>query len=141
MRFLLDTNVVSEWVKPRPDAGVVQWLTEVDEDEVFISAVTIAEIRHGIQRMARGVRRDRLDLWLSEELPVRFDARVLPIDAQVADEWGRVMARSQEIGRPAGVMDAFVAATTKRHDLTLATRNVTDFEALGIQVVNPWRNA
>ena len=141
MSFLLDTNVVSEWVKPRPDAGVVTWLAEVDEDRVFISVVTLAELRHGIERMAAGTRRSRLDTWLTDELTSRFEARVLSIDADIAKLWGRIMARGQAGGRPAGPMDAFIAATAEQHDLTLVTRNVSDFESLGIRLVNPWNNS
>jgi predicted nucleic acid-binding protein len=75
--FLLDTNVVSEWTRPRPNAGVIKWLTECDEDSVFLSVVTIAELRHGIERLSAGRRRNRLDAWLREELVLRFEGRVL----------------------------------------------------------------
>ncbi len=89
MNFLLDTNVVSEWTKPRPNVGVVTWLAEMDEDRVFISVVTLADLRHGIERLPAGARRDRLDAWLSEDLPFRFETRVLPIDARTANTWER----------------------------------------------------
>ncbi|HKU96768.1 MAG TPA: type II toxin-antitoxin system VapC family toxin [Vineibacter sp.] len=140
MSFLLDTNVVSEWTKPRPDHAVVAWLAELDEDRVFLSVVTVAELRHGIQRLPMGARRHRLDEWLTRQLPLRFEARILAIDVETADMWGRVMARGQASGRPIGPMDAFIAATAERHDLTLATRNVSDFDALGIRLTNPWNH-
>jgi len=140
VNFLLDTNVVSEWTKPRPNTGVVTWLAEVDEDRVFISVVTLAELRHGIERLRPGARRDRLDVWLTEQVTLRFEGRVLPIDTQTANAWGRVMARSQAGGRSVGPMDAFIAATARQRDLTLVTRNVSDFEALGIRLLNPWNN-
>ena len=138
MNFLLDTNVVSEWTKPRPDSGVVAWLAEADEDRVFISVMTLAELRYGVERMPTGARRNRLDTWVSEQLPARFEARVLPIDAETADTWGHVMARGRTGGRPVGTMDAFIAATAERHHLTLVTRDVSDFDVLGIRVINPW---
>lgn len=138
MNFLLDTNVVSEWTKPRPDTGIVTWLAEADEDRVFISVVTLAELRHGIERMPAGARRDRLDAWLTGQLPARFEARMLPVDAATADGWGRIMARGQAAGRPVGTMDAFIAATAEQHDLTLVTRNVSDFDVLGIRLISPW---
>ena len=100
MSFLLDTNVVSEWVKPRPEPRVVAWLAAVDEDRVFISVVTLAELRHGIDRLAPGSRRARLEHWLRGELPLRFEGRVLPIDAVVADTWGEIVARRERAGRP-----------------------------------------
>ena len=138
MNFLLDTNVVSEWTKPRPDSGVVAWLAEADEDRVFISVITLAELRYGIERMPVGARRNRLDTWVSKQLSARFEARVLLIDAETADTWGHIMARGRSGGRPVGTMDAFIAATAERHHLTLVTRNVSDFEALGVRLINPW---
>jgi toxin FitB len=136
--FLLDTDVVSEWTKPRPDAGVVRWLAEADEDRVFISVITLAELRYGIERMPAGSRRSRLDIWVTEQLPTRFEARVLPVDTETADTWGRVVARGKVRGRPVGTIDAFIAATAERHHLTLITRNVSDFDSLGIRLINPW---
>ncbi len=138
MRFLLDTNVVSEWVKPHPNMGVVSWLANIDEDRVFISVVTLAELRHGIERMAAGKRRDRLDEWLQAELPLRFEGRVLPIEGSIADIWGKIVARSEAAGRPLGVMDALIAATAKVHRLALVTRNVPHFDPLLRRVINPW---
>lgn len=140
MTFLLDTNVVSEWTKPRPDHGVVAWLAEADEDRVFISVITLAELRHGIEQLPPGARRNRLDAWLTQQMPLRFEARVLPVDAEVAHAWGRVMARGRAGARPVGAMDGFIAATADRHDLALVTRNTADFDALGIRLINPWSN-
>jgi predicted nucleic acid-binding protein len=136
--FLLDTNVVSEWVKPRPDPSVVAWLVAVDEDQVFISVVTLAELRYGIERMRPSIRRNRLAQWLRDDLPIRFDGRVLSIDPIVADAWGKVVARSKAAGHPIGATDAFIAATAEAHGLTLVTRNGSDFEASIKAVINPW---
>ena len=138
MNFLLDTNLVSEWTKPRPNPGVVSWLADADEDRVFISVVTIAELRHGVERLAIGRRRKRLNEWIEGELLFRFDGRILPIDAATADAWGRIVAHREGLGRPIGTMDGFIAATAQVHKLTLATRNQTDFEASVAAVVNPW---
>jgi toxin FitB len=138
VNFLLDTNLVSEWAKPRPNPGVVSWLADADEDRVFISVVTIAELRHGIERLAIGRRRKLLNEWIEGELLFRFDERILPIDAATADTWGRIVAHREGLGRPIGTMDAFIAATAQVHRLTLATRNQTDFEASVAAVVNPW---
>ena len=138
MSFLLDTNVVSEWTKPQPNAGVVQWLAEADEDEVFLSVVTFAELRHGIERLAVGARRRRLDEWLRSDLPLRFEERIVGVDGAIADEWGRLVARREARGRPIHAMDALIAATAQVHDLTLVTRNAHDFEASVKSVLNPW---
>jgi predicted nucleic acid-binding protein len=139
--FLLDTNVVSEWVKPRPEPRVVAWLADVDEDRVFISVVTIAELRHGIERLAVGRRRERLDEWLRHDLLERFDGRVLQIDAVVADACGDVVARRERSGRPITTMDAFMAATAEVHKMTLVTRNESDFRPSVKMVFDPWTEA
>jgi len=136
--FLLDTNVVSEWTKSRPNTGVITWLEEVDEDRVFVSVITFAELRHGLERMSAGKRKARLEEWLRDVLPLRFEGRVLPIDRAIADAWGRVVASREHKGRPMTVMDAFIAATAEVHDLTLVTRNTSDFESSVKSVVNPW---
>ena len=138
MNFLLDTNVVSEWAKPRPDPGVGAWLADVDEDRVFLSVVTLAEIRYAIERLPDGRRRKRLDDWLQNDLPARFSGRILTVDTGVAEMCGRVMARSEQRGRPIGGMDALLAATAQAHGLALVTRNAADFEACLNSVVNPW---
>ncbi len=138
MSFLLDTNVVSEWVKLRPDPGVIAWLADVDEDRVFISVITLAELRHGIERMQDGSRRSRLDTWLGHELPMRFEGRILSIDDPVADIWGRMVAHREALGRRIEPMDAFIAATAQVHRLSLVTRNTSDFSSSVKSVVNPW---
>lgn len=140
MSFLLDTNVVSEWVRPRPDPGVVAWLAAADEDRVFLSVVSLAELRHGIDRLADGRRRHSLDAWLREQLPLRFADRILPVDRAIADRWGVLVARRDAAGRPIGAMDAFIAATAAVHGLTLVTRNAADFRSVVMEIVNPWRD-
>lgn len=138
MTFLLDTNVVSEWVKPRPNTGMMRWLAEVDEDRVFLSVVTLAELRRGIERLSDGKRRRQLDGWLRDALPLRFESRILPVDGTIADEWGKIVARREASGRQIGAMDAFIAATAVVHNLTLVTRNVDDFHSSLEAVVDPW---
>jgi toxin FitB len=138
MNYLLDTNVVSEWVKPQPAPAVVQWLAAVDEDRVFLSVVTLAELRHGIDRLPPGQRRRRLDQWLTHDLRSRFDARIVFVDDVVADQWGTIVARRESLGRPIGAMDALIAATAETHGLTLVTRNIADFESAVSATLNPW---
>ncbi len=140
MSYLLDTNVVSEWVKPRPAAEVVDWLSDVDEDRVHISVITLAELRHGVERLPAGRRRQRLDDWLRHDLPDRFEGRVLTIDAEVAQQWGTIVARRDAAGRPIGVMDAWLAALAETHELTLVTRNTADFDGSVASLFNPWRD-
>ena len=137
MGFLLDTNAVSEWVKPRPNPGVIDWMEMADEERIFISVISLAELRYGVERMAAARRRSQLERWLQDELPLRFESRVLPVDNTVAEAWGRTVSRAEAAGRPIGAMDAFLAATAETHQLTLVTRNVSDFPLLKA-VLNPW---
>jgi toxin FitB len=136
--FLLDTNVVSEWARSIPSPGVAAWLSQADEDRLFISVVTLGELRNGVSSLATGRRRERLEEWLSRDLPARFERRVLPIDAVVADHWGRITAKAKAVGRPMHAIDAFLAATAQVHLLTLVTRNVSDFEVAGTPLFCPW---
>ena len=138
MRFLLDTNAISEWVKPQPNPGLIAWTEGIDEDRIFISVVTLAELRYGVDRLPAGAKRKRLDLWLRDELPLRFEARILPIDGAVADTCGRVIARCEAAGRPIEAMDAFIAAAAEAHNLTLVTHNVSNFKASLKSILDPW---
>ena len=138
MSFLLDTNVVSEWLKPRPNPGVVSWLDVADENQTFLSVVTITELRYGIERLTTGARKQRLDHWLHRDLLSRFEARVLPVDLAIADECGRLVARSEAVGHPIEARDAFIAATSEVYGLTLVTRNVSHFQPTVKALFNPW---
>jgi toxin FitB len=137
--FLLDTNAVSEWVKPRPNPGLMGWMESADEDRIFISVVTLAELRYGAERLPAGKRRQQLERWLQDELPLRFEGRIIPVDSQIADAWGRIVARSESAGRSMGVIDSFLSATAEVKRLTLVTRNISDFPLLKA-VLNPWTN-
>jgi len=138
MRLLLDTNVLSEFTKPRPHEGVLKWLHGLDEDRTFISIISIAEIRRGIALMDSGRKRDALDEWLAHDLPQRFESRILPVEGPVALAWGDLMALAKRSGRGLASMDGLIAATAVAHQLTLATRNTKDFEGFGIDIIDPW---
>lgn len=138
MNFLLDTNLVSEWVKPRPNPGVTAWLADVDEDRTYLSVVTITELRDGIERLAEGMRRKQLAEWLEEDLSLRFEGRVISIDARIADLCGAFLARGEAFGRRLEGMDGFIAATAELHGLTLVTRNTAHFKPIVSKVLNPW---
>jgi predicted nucleic acid-binding protein len=136
--FLLDTNVISEWVKPLPDRGITEWLAAVDEDRIYISVITISELRFGIERLPPGARRKRIEDWFTSDLPMRFDSRIIPINVAIADSCGKIRNRGRAAGRPIAPMDAFIAATAQITDLTLVTRDVSDFEFLGLPIISPW---
>jgi toxin FitB len=140
MTFLLDTNVVSEWIRPQPNANLAAWLDEVDEDRLHVSVATFAEIRHGIEPMARGRRREALMRWLEDDLTDRFADRILAIDRAVAEWWGVIMARAGAAGNAMATMDGFLAATAAAHDLTLVTRDAAGFRGAGVPLINPWES-
>ena len=104
----------------------------------FISVISFAEVRHGVELLQSGRRRERLARWLAEELPERFENRILAIDQPIAETWGVVVARAQKAGLTLGSMDAFVAATAATRALTLVTRNVKDFKGLDVSLLDPW---
>ena len=138
MKYLLDTNVVSELVKQAPDAGVMQFLANADDTAVALSVVTLAELRYGIERLMPGAKREQLTRWLEDELPRRFDRRILRIDDVTAAEWGKTMARAERVGRPMSEMDAWLAALASVYHLVLVTRNIGDFSGFPGEIHNPW---
>jgi len=140
VKYLLDTNVVSELVKLVPDAGVVRFLAEADDSVVALSVITLAELRYGVEGLAPGAKREGLTRWLEDELPRRFDGRILGIDDVAAAEWGRTMARAERAGRPMSEMDAWLAALASVHRLVLVTRNGDDFSGFPGEVLNPWES-
>ena len=135
MKALLDTCVVSELARPRRDPGVAAWVAATDEADLFLSVLTLGELRKGIERLPDSTRKDALRTWLENDLPARFRGRVLSVDAAVADAWGRLQARAPQT-LPA--IDSLIAATARAHGLAVVTRNTADFSRCGVEVVDPW---
>jgi len=135
LSYLLDTNVISELRRKTPHANVVSWFTERPASTLFLSVLTLGELRKGIESVADNSRRMALLDWLEAELPIFFTGRILPIDTQVADRWGRMIAAA---GRPVPAIDSLIGATAAHHGLSLVTRNIKDYTDLGITVINPW---
>lgn len=135
MSYLVDTNVLSELRNRKADAKVVAWMQARPRQSLYLSVLTLGEIRKGIEGVGDPAFRQILTDWLEVELSNYFVGRLLSIDEQVADRWGRMQASA---GRTLPAIDGLLAATALQHDLTLVTRNVKDFERLGLQLVNPW---
>jgi predicted nucleic acid-binding protein len=137
--FLLDTNVISELVKRRPDAKVTTWISTVDEDLLYLSFLTLGEIRKGIASLpTTTARRASLEAWLDHDLALRFSGRILPIEHAVADRWGRISAAVAAKKMVLPVIDGLLAATALHHNLILVTRNSRDIEPTSVPVFNPW---
>lgn len=136
MSYLLDTNVISEHTRPKPDEAVVNWLRGIPNSEQYLSVLTLAEVRYGVERLTSGARRESLRVWLDGDVVERFADRLVPISAAVAERWARLRV---EVGRSVPAVDSLIAATALHHDLRLVTRNARDFAHFpGLVVVNPW---
>jgi predicted nucleic acid-binding protein len=136
--FLLDTNCISELFRPKPDPNVIEWMEAADEAMLYLSVLTVGEIRKGLAGLAQGKRRTHLETWLQVELQARFAGRVVPIDAAIADRWGLIAAEAKRKGKALTVIDGLLAATALHHNLTVVSRNVSDFTNTQVQVLNPW---
>jgi predicted nucleic acid-binding protein len=137
--FLVDTNVLSEFNRRGdPNPLVKQWLEAADTASLYVSVLTLAEIRFGVELLPASNRRRQLEEWLDRDLPAWFGDRILPVDRAIADRWGVLRAQAQMKGRPLAVVDGLLAATALHHGLAVVSRNVSDFSEVGLAVVNPW---
>jgi toxin FitB len=138
MNYLLDTCVLSEYTRRKPNAKVIRWIEAMDEEKLFLSAITVGEIQHGIERLPESHRKTELTTWINNGLIARFGQRVLPLDAQTMFLWGSLVARMEKAGQPMALMDSLIVASALQHNLIMVTRNINDFLPCGIQVTNPW---
>jgi len=138
--FLIDTNVISEFAKVKPENRVIQWLDATDSSLLFVSVVTLGELRLGIYELPEGKRRRQLEDWLNEGLSSWFESNLLPVSKAIADRWGRLAAEAKPQGLHLTTADGQIAATAKAHDLPLVTRNIKDFAGLGVELLNPWES-
>lgn len=136
--FLLDTNIPSELIRTQPEPRVAQWVRSQEDRTLFLSAVSIGELRRGFTMLPAGNRRTRLERWFEDDLLVWFDRRILPLTKTVANRWGVLDGECQLRGMAANTADGMIAATALEHDLTLVTRNTKDFTGLGVALLNPW---
>jgi toxin FitB len=137
--FLLDTNIVSELVKTKPEPKVVEWIEATDEELLFLSVLTLGEIRKGIALLKDAARQAKLEAWVVRALPIRFTNRILSIDKNIAERWGVLSAQAKAtMNHNLPVIDGLLAATAQHHNLTLVTRNIEDLFGTGVPVFNPW---
>lgn len=136
--YLLDTNAISELTKPRPNTGFLQWLETAPEYRLYLSVLTIGELVSGIDRLPESTKKRELSTWLSGDLVARFGERILPVDFDAANVWGRLEGEARGKGTVLPVIDGLLAATAFVHGLAIVTRNTRDFASLPVRVEHPW---
>jgi predicted nucleic acid-binding protein len=136
--YLLDTNIISELTKTRPEPKVISWLQTTSEELLYLSVLAIGEVRKAIDSLPASNRRSLLESWLANDLVLRFAGRILEVNLDVAERWGTISAQAKMAGTPLAVIDGLMAATTLHHNLTLVTRNIKDLRVPGINTLNPW---
>lgn len=142
MKYLLDTCVISEMIRPNPDRHVQKWILNQEEENLYLSVLTLGEIQKGICKMEEVSRKKaRLTRWLNDELAARFQDRILAFSLDVAFAWGGMMGEAERQGRKLPVLDAMIAATALHHEMTVVTRNAEDMIRCHVEVINPWREA
>ena len=138
MKYLLDTCVLSEFAKPSPQASVIRWLSQQDDEALTISVVTAGEIQNGIAQLPEGKRREGLQTWLDEQLLPRFQGRILSVSLEDTLQWGRLRGEQRARGVTLPPTDALLAATAQNHRLILVTRNTKDFAQTQLSLLDPW---
>lgn len=139
MKYLLDTNIVSELIKKQPDPNVVQWIDEQDATRMYLTVITIGEIRKGVEKLPPSSRKAKIFAWLSSDLLLRFDGRILPVTTKVMLRWGELTGQLEMKGTVLSAIDSLIAAVALHGQCTLVTRNTDDFRGTGIPLLNPWQ--
>lgn len=135
MSYLIDTNVLSELVRPTPSKKVVSWFENVPDESLYLSVLTLGEIRKDVEKIQDKSKREKLRIWLEHEIPNWFGSRILAIDLKITDRWGKMLA---QLKQPAPAIDSLIAATAIQHNLSVVTRNIDDFDFPALDVINPW---
>src|SRR5687768_4257146 len=134
MKYLLDTCVISELVSKRPNSDVVEFVDSLDNDDIYLSVITIGEIIKGVEKLPKSKRKQELHTWLKEDLLSRFSGKIIPIDNDVITEWGLLTARLELAGTPMPAIDSLIAATALTYAFALVTRNVSDFDGSSVEI-------
>jgi len=140
LKYLLDTCVISELVRPQPNKNVTQWFRLQKERDLYLSVLTFGEIRKGIDKAKDIIHKDKLNLWVEKDLYLRFKGRILPIDLSVANKWGKTQAIAELKGLPMPTIDGLIATTGLVHNCIVVTRNTADMQQSQVELLNPWIN-
>jgi len=137
-RFLLDTNIISELVRPSPNENLLSWLSEQDEANIYLSVITIAEVMRGVAKLDDGKKKEALYHWIQKEISKKFLGRILDFDKESAFLWGKWQGEGDRAGKPNSIMDTQIAAIAAKFDLVLVTRNTKDFSLIPVECFNPF---
>ena len=138
MKYLLDTCVISELTRNRPNAAVIDWLCRQNSETLYLSYITVGELNKGIVKRGGDKRAQDLERWLNDDILLRFSDRILPVGKAVALEWGRICGEGERIGHSRAAIDALIAATARVHGMTLVTRNINDMVGMDVPLLNPF---
>lgn len=138
MKYLLDTSIISELISKKPNQAVVDFVDAIDQENLYLSVITIGELTRAIHKVADPIRKRKLAVWMEEELLVRFEGNIISLDNEVMFRWGEITARLEQNGTQLPAIDLMIVAIVLTHRLLLVTINQGDFENTGIQIVNPW---
>ncbi|RBQ28049.1 type II toxin-antitoxin system VapC family toxin [Aliarcobacter vitoriensis] len=138
MRYLLDTNIISELISKQPNQNVVQFLSSIDKEDIYLSVITIGEIKSGIENLKNLDKKENLSKWLEQDLLIRFQNKILNIDTNIMLIWGEINHKLKNIGKPLPIMDSLIASICICHNITLVTRNEKDFQNIELTVINPF---
>ena len=138
MKYLIDTCVFSEFTRKIKNERVIGWLKSIQDQDLFISVITVGEIQHGIELLPDSHRKTELQGWMNNDLLEKYGDRILTLDTQTMFVWGGLVARLEKTGHPTGLMDSLIASVALSHNLIVATRNIDDFSNTGVQLINPW---
>ena len=138
MKYILDTCVISELIKPRPNSNVVSWVNSNPEETLYLTSITIGEIQRGIFKLKKSKKRTNLQNWLENELIVRFDKRIIGFGLFESITWGKIQAQAEKHGKKMPILDGLMASIAIVHNMGIATRNIDDMDVSGVALVNPW---
>jgi len=138
MKYLLDTCIISEVVRSNPNQNVTNWLQSQDEQNLYLSVLTFGEIKKGIEKMAAGEKKSKLELWLENDLKQRFKGRILSVDMNTCNQWGVAQAQAESVGKPLPSIDGLIAACALANNCIVVTRNTKDMQQGGVELINPW---
>lgn len=140
MRYLLDTCVISEIVRPEPDKNVLSWIQCQSEDSLYLSVLTFGEIEKGIEKITDKKRKNHLKLWVEEDLRKRFEGRIITVDLAVSMRWGEIQAKAELAGRPMPAIDGLIAVSGLVHNCVVVSRNISDMQQSTAELLNPWQS-